>query len=95
MHPGIRDRIAKKTRFTSMAWRAVGWPRWRGECRLSWRNSGRGEPCDECEVVSDDRRPDIGLEVSPSAPCAAGQAEDTLEARYIGLDAGPKFRSLR
>ena len=26
-----------------------------GECRLKWRGLGRGEPCEECEVVSDDR----------------------------------------
>ena len=53
VHPGIGGSQVDSFYEHDMARRRMA--KVAGECRLKWRGSGRGEPCEECEVVSHDR----------------------------------------
>src|SRR5664279_183879 len=65
-----------------------------GECRSAQTCAGRTrglrrlESYQKRQIVGDDRRPDVRLEVRKAAPGRAGQAVGALEAGDAGLDAG-------
>src|SRR6202023_2274742 len=61
---------------------------------LGKRRLGGPEAGQEGEVVGDDRRPDVGLEVREATPCGARQAIGALEAGDASLDAGAEVAQL-
>jgi len=52
------------------------------------------EPGKEGEVVSDDRRPDVGPEVVEPAPEATSETKGALQTRNVRFDAGAEVAQL-